>query len=90
MIATYGLVAFVVVMWRYVVGSGQPISEMWKNPAWQPPLGWPTLVALYALVSIGFVLCTGWSAARAARLEDAADLAESRTAPASNEPSLRG
>jgi hypothetical protein len=93
MIATYGLVAFVVVMWRYVVGSGQPISEMWKNPAWQPPLGWPTLVALYALVSIVFVLWTGWIASRAARLEDAADLAESLTAAAPKEPTettLRG
>ena len=89
MIASYGLLAFVVVMWRYVVGSGQPISEMWKNPAWQPPLGWPTLVVLYALVSIAFVLCTGWIAARAARLEDAADLAESLTAAAPTECSLR-
>ncbi|TFD70114.1 DUF2142 domain-containing protein [Cryobacterium sp. Hb1] len=90
MIASYGLLAFVVVMWRYVVGSGQPISEMWKNPAWQPPLGWPTLVVLYALVSIAFVLYTGWIAARAARLEDAADLAESLTAAAPTECSLRG
>ena len=93
MIASYGLVAFVVAMWRYVVGSGHPISEMWKNPAWQPPLGWPTLVALYALVSVVFVLWTGWIASRAARLEDAADLAESLTVAvpdSSTEPSLRG
>ncbi|WP_206750141.1 DUF2142 domain-containing protein [Cryobacterium lyxosi] len=86
MIASYGVLAFVVVMWRYVVGSEQPISEMWKNPAWQPPLGWPTLVALYALVSVVFVLGTGWMAARTARIEDAADLADSLTAPPPTEP----
>ncbi|MDJ0377168.1 DUF2142 domain-containing protein [Cryobacterium sp. PH31-L1] len=91
MIAAYGLLAFVVVMWRYVVGSGEPISEMWKNPAWQPPLGWPTLVALYALVSIAFVLCTGWLAARAARLDDGAELTVSSAAVDSlTEPALRG
>ncbi|TFD19497.1 DUF2142 domain-containing protein [Cryobacterium sp. TMS1-13-1] len=93
MIACYGLLAFVVVMWRYVVGSGSPISEMWKNPAWQPPLGWPTLVALYALVSIVFVVGAGWMASRAARLEDAADLVEPSTGAVpdpSRESSLRG
>lgn len=93
MVAIYALLAFVVVMWRYVVGSGEPISEMWKNPAWQPPLGWPTLVALYALVSLAFVVWSGWIAARAARSEDAADRAESLSGAAtdpSTEPSLRG
>ena len=91
MIATYGLLAFVVVMWRYVVGTGEPISEMWKNPAWQPPLGWTTLVALYALVSIVFVVWTGCIAARAARLDDAGDLTVSGAAADSSlEPVLRG
>ncbi|WP_166805627.1 DUF2142 domain-containing protein [Cryobacterium ruanii] len=91
MIASYGLLAFVVVMWRYVVGSGEPISEMWKNPAWQPPLGWPTLVALYALVSIMFVVWTRWMAARAARLDDAGDRTVSdAAADSSTKPALRG
>ncbi|WP_277870914.1 DUF2142 domain-containing protein [Cryobacterium sp. Hh11] len=92
MLACYGLIAFVVVMRRYVVGSEHPISEMWKNPAWQPPLGWPTLVALYALASIIFVSWTGWIAARAARLEDASELAESLNAAApesSTDPTVR-
>ncbi|SEN94991.1 Predicted membrane protein [Cryobacterium luteum] len=91
MIASYGLLAFVAVMWRYVVGSAAPISEMWKNPAWQPPLGWPTLVALYALVSIVFVVWTGWLAGRAARLDDAGDSTVSGTAADSSpERVLRG
>ena len=79
LIALFGVVAFTVVLKRYVVGSGQPISEMWKNPAWQPPLGWPTLIALYALVSLVFVVWTGWIATRAARIEEGADLADSRS-----------
>ncbi len=70
LLAAYGFVAFVVVMWRYVVGAAEPISEMWKNPAWQPPLGWMTLVALYALVSLAFFGWVGWMAQRAALPED--------------------
>ncbi|MBG6215263.1 hypothetical protein RCH23_003221 [Cryobacterium sp. CAN_C3] len=65
LLAAYGFVAFVVVMWRYVVGAAEPISEMWKNPSWQPPLGWMTLVALYALVSLAFFGWVGWIAHRA-------------------------
>lgn len=76
MIAFFGLVAFVVVLRRYVVGNEHPLSEMWSDPAWQPPLGWPSLVALYALTSIAFLLWIGWSAVRAAQIEDAANRTE--------------
>lgn len=88
LIALYGFIAFVVVMQRYVVGSDEPISAMWKNPAWQPPLGWPTLVAIYALVSLLFVIWTSRLASRAARLEDTLDLVESAT-PASEQTSTK-
>lgn len=71
LLAVYGFVAFVVVMWRYVVGAAAPISEMWKNPAWQPPLGWINLVALYALVSLAFFVWVGWIAHRAVLGESA-------------------
>lgn len=79
LIALFGMLAFTVVMKRYVVGSGQPINAMWENPAWQPPLGWPLLLALYALVSVAFIVWTGWIAARAARIDDAAEPADSLT-----------
>jgi len=71
LLAVYGVVAFVVVMWRYVVGSTEPISQMWKDPAWQPPLGWMTLVALYALTSLAFFGWVGWTAHLVARREAA-------------------
>ena len=70
-IALYGTVAFFLVLLRYVVGTDVPVSTMWKNPAWQPPLGWMTLVALYALTSAALALWIGMLATRAAQSEDA-------------------
>jgi hypothetical protein len=67
LLALYGLTAYWFVMHRYVVGAGAPMSEMWKNPAWQPPLGWPTLVILYAIVSLGLIIVVGRMAESAAK-----------------------
>jgi hypothetical protein len=41
------------------------------HPDWQPPLGWETLVGLYALVMAGFVVWLGFTARRIAATEDA-------------------
>ncbi len=70
LIALYGTVAFFLVLLRYVVGTDVPVSTMWKDPAWQPPLGWPTLVVLYGLTSVALAGWLGWIATRAARAED--------------------
>jgi len=69
-IALYGTVAFFLVLLRYVVGTDGPVSTMWKDPAWQPPLGWLTLVALYALSTVAFTVWVGMLAAQAAESED--------------------
>ena len=58
-IALYGTVAFFLVLLRYVVGTDVPVSTMWKNPAWQPPLGWMALVALYAVTSAALTVWVG-------------------------------
>lgn len=46
--------AFVLVLRRYVTGNGVPIGAMFKDPQWQPPLGWLTLAVLFALCSAAF------------------------------------
>ena len=79
LVAAYGLAAFFFVLWRYVVGTDQPFSAMWRQPSWEPPLGAMTLVALYFLTSLVFVLWTVRLAARSARAEDSAE-AEARAA----------
>lgn len=71
LIAFYGLLAFVLVLRRYVVGNDVPIGSMWKDPQWQPPLGWIALVVLYAIVSALFVVWLSRLAGRAVRAEDA-------------------
>jgi hypothetical protein len=75
LVAAYGLAAFFFVMWRYVVGTNAPISAMWRNPAWEPPLGAMTLLAFYGVTSLIFVFWSVWLAARSARAEDSAEAA---------------
>ncbi|TFC01246.1 DUF2142 domain-containing protein [Cryobacterium mannosilyticum] len=70
LIVLYGIAAFFLVLLRYVVGTDVPVSTMWKNPTWEPPLGWMTLVALYALTSVALAVWVGLLATRAARSED--------------------
>lgn len=81
LVAAYGVAAFFFVLWRYVAGTDQPYSAMWRNPAWEPPLGAMTLIALYALASVAFVLWSIWLAARSARTEDAAAETVAETEP---------
>lgn len=53
----YGLIAFVLVLRRYVIGYDVPISRMVTDPQWQPPMGWITLTILFAIV---MGLFTAW------------------------------
>lgn len=87
LVAVYGLGAFFLVLRRYVVGTDESFSTMWENPSWEPPLGAMTLVALYGLVSILFVLWSGRLAVTSARADDAAEVeAEAVTGAAASEP----
>ncbi|TFC19205.1 DUF2142 domain-containing protein [Cryobacterium algoritolerans] len=82
LVGTFGILAFVFVMQRYVIGNTVPVSAMWKNPAWQPPLGWPTLVCLYVLATVAFVAVVGLMAMRTARADHPV-VRESPTVPPS-------
>jgi hypothetical protein len=66
----FSIVAFFAVLRRFVTGFGAGIGKMF-HPDWQPPLGWETLVGLYALVMAGFVVWLGFTARRIAATEDA-------------------
>ncbi|WP_166792500.1 DUF2142 domain-containing protein [Cryobacterium algoricola] len=74
LIAAFGVLAFFFVLQRYVIGGALPISTMWKNPTWQPPLGWIVLFGLYCLVSLGFVVFVGRLGAAAARRDPLAEV----------------
>jgi len=52
LIAVYGVGAFAAALRRYIVGEGGSVTDMIHAPAWQPPLGWPALVALMAVASV--------------------------------------
>lgn len=66
-IAAFGLFAFWFVLLRYVVGLDQVPNAMWNDPQWQPPLGWMTLLGLYAIGSVAYVALIWWLAGVAAR-----------------------
>ncbi|TFD22874.1 DUF2142 domain-containing protein [Cryobacterium sp. TMT2-23] len=76
LMAAYGLTAFFLVLWRYVAGTEESFSTMWENPGWEPPLGAMTLVALYGLVSLLFLLWSGRLAMGSARADDEAEADE--------------
>ena len=78
LIAVYGAYAFLFVMYRYVVGLDDPISMMWRAPEWQPPGGWPLLVALYSLVSLGYFVFVGFLGREAAGVARHLDVEEAR------------
>ena len=59
-----------------LIGGALPISTMWKNPTWQPPLGWIVLFGLYGLVSLGFVVFVGRLGAAAARRDPLAEVVD--------------
>lgn len=45
--------SFVLVLRRYVIGLDLPIGGMFKDPQWQPPLGWIALAFAFAVISAG-------------------------------------
>jgi len=61
--------AFLLVLRRYVVGNGTPITKMINHAEWQPPLGWMTLFALFIGVSGFFFFWLCRLAASSARAE---------------------
>ena len=55
------IATFAFVLRRYVVGT-QSWIQMFQAPAWQPPLGWMTLVIVFALVWAGIIaLVVRWT-----------------------------
>ena len=81
LIAAYGLLAFFLVLVRYVVAEA-PIAEMLTAPQWQPPLGWLALTIGYAVASLALVALVGLSTRWVVRREvdDAAVVIESTPA----------
>ncbi|GAA1059534.1 DUF2142 domain-containing protein [Agromyces bracchium] len=71
MLSAFGAYAFLFVMYRYVVGLDDRITEMVLAPEWQPPGGWMLLVGLYSLASAAFAVFVGRLGAIAARPADA-------------------
>lgn len=67
----YGIAAFVLALRRYVVGNDTPITAMLHSPAWQPPLGWPTLVVLFVGFTAAFTGVVSVAARRADQPLDA-------------------
>ncbi|GIT81030.1 hypothetical protein LLS1_26990 [Leifsonia sp. LS1] len=63
----FGALAFLLTLRRYVIGNAEPIGQMLKDPQWQPPLGWPVLLALFLIASAAFVVLVGAAAQRLAR-----------------------
>lgn len=55
-LALYGTAAFVVVLWRYSVGTDVPITTMLRETSWHPPLHWALLAGLYALLTLATVV----------------------------------
>jgi len=68
LIAAYGVLAFFLVLVRYVIGR-VPLAQLLSAPQWEPPFGWMPLVFAYALVSLGLVALIGGAAQWIARRE---------------------
>lgn len=65
LVAAFGVVAFFFVFHRYVVGMDANFAAMFSSPSWQPPFGWITLFAFYAVVSVAAAVVVGLSATAA-------------------------
>lgn len=50
------LLAFVMVLRRYIVGANGSLSDMIFNDGWEPPFGWKSLALIYAAASVLTVL----------------------------------
>lgn len=65
MLGVYGVIAFLLVLSRYVIGGRMPLDLLLTDPVWQPPLGWIPLTVLYLLVSVVAVVIAALAARRA-------------------------
>jgi len=88
LIAAYGVLAFFLVLVRYVIAKA-PLAEMLTAPQWQPPLGWLTLMAGYALASLALVALVGLATRWIVRRERFAPVEET-SARADAEAAARG
>lgn len=70
----FGAFAFLLTLRRYVIGNAVPIGGMFKDPQWQPPLGWPLLLVVFLLASAGYAALIGVVAQRLARADDSSHL----------------
>ncbi len=55
MLGAFGWAAFVLVLRRYMIGIGTPITGMLGDVAWTPPISWVVLALLYFLASLVLV-----------------------------------
>jgi hypothetical protein len=74
LLALYGVLAFGLVLVRYVIGGQTPLGQMFSDPQWQPPLGWPVLAGAYAVASGALVALVGITSQVIARQEHVADI----------------
>lgn len=74
LLAAYGVLAFCLVLVRYVIGGQSPLGQMISDPQWQPPLGWPVLAAAYAVGSLALVALVGGTSQVVARREQDHDV----------------
>ena len=58
----FGVIAFFLVLVRYVIGGEAPLGEMLSAPQWQPPLGWPRSRSATLIVSLALVALVGLAA----------------------------
>ncbi|MBD8468412.1 DUF2142 domain-containing protein [Plantibacter sp. CFBP 8798] len=56
LLAAGQLLAFFMVLRRYIVGANGSLSAMLFDDGWEPPFGWNSLVVLFTLVMIVWVL----------------------------------
>jgi len=73
LIAAYGVIAYALVMVRYVIGGEASLGEMVSAPQWQPPLGWPALTVGYLLASLALVALVGVAGTVVARRDPLTD-----------------
>jgi len=70
LLAVFEVTAFLFVLRRYVIGVDEPVTDMLRDPQWQPPLGWVTLAVLLIAATTAFAVWVVRIAAAAAARED--------------------
>ncbi len=60
LVALFAWLSLFFVLRRYVIGNAKPIGAMFKDPQWQPPLGWFALLVAFGVLSAAFVVFLWW------------------------------